>query len=244
MTVKIGVTTHPDLLGKYAMLTHTLGDAYVRSVFNAGGIPVILPFTSDEDAVRQYAEMIDGLLVPGGIDVNPLCYGEEPHPLLDTTNMPFDIFQLNLIREVMKLKKPVFGICRGLQIINVALGGTLWQDMSMQSKETFLHRQNEMGRAAVSHSVRITPDSMLHEILGDEIMVNSFHHQAIKKPAESLRITARASDGTIEAAEAIDYPWLLIVQWHPESFVDAKDHPMHKLFERFIRETEKYVQQR
>ncbi|MCR5228591.1 MAG: gamma-glutamyl-gamma-aminobutyrate hydrolase family protein [Solobacterium sp.] len=244
MTAIIGATSHPDLTGKYAMMTHTVSDTYISSVFRAGGTAVILPFTADEDSIRKYAEMIDGLLVPGGIDVNPLLYNEEPHPLLETTNMTFDRFEIALIREVMKLKKPVFGICRGHQIINVALGGTLWQDMSLQSPETFRHRQVEMGRAAVSHKVSIWPGTLLHEILGDEIMVNSFHHQAIKKPADCLRITAQASDGTIEAAEAADYPYLLTVQWHPESFVDISGHPMHRLFERFVQEAEKYAAQK
>jgi len=234
MKPKIGVLAHPAVNEHAYLLNHTIGGDYILSLIEAGGLPVIIPITNDKELLKQYADLCDGLLVPGGIDVNPICYGENPDPLIGDTNMSFDRFELDMIKMIMEQGKPVLGICRGIQIINVALGGTLYQDMALQPGNAFRHVQKEQGRPGISHKVEIEKDSLLHQVFGDELYVNSFHHQAIKDLGEGLKITAKAADGTVEAVEGTEYPYLTAVQWHPENFILLPEKPMLPLFVSFI----------
>jgi len=147
----IGIPAHPTLFERNHSIIQSCGQNYIDSVEKAGGIVLILPITADEEAIRRQAEMCDAYLIPGGIDVNPLSYGENPHPLLQMTRLEYDEYEISLIREITKTGKPVLGICRGIQIINVAFGGTLWQDVSLRPETTFLHQQKEMDNSSVSH---------------------------------------------------------------------------------------------
>lgn len=209
--------------GKIKMST-----AYAESVFRAGGIPFFLPYTTDGAVIAEYAKL-DGFLFAGGVDVDPVLYGEEK--LNDTVEIDpaRDAFEMALFSAVYPTGKPIFGICRGIQSINVALGGTLYQDIPA-------HRQSEPGRVA-THEVRIERGTRMHGIVrGDSVMANSFHHQAIKTPAPTLCVAGRACDaaGTIEAMETCEAGrFLLAVQWHPE--ILAAEFPAHAaLFFEFV----------
>ncbi len=236
----IGIPAHPTVIDHSQFFTHGIGDHYIASVTAAGGIPVIIPMSDNDDLLAEMTDYCDGFLIPGGIDVNPMTYHEGPHPLLQMTRLDFDLYELKFLKMIFETGKPVFGICRGLQIINVALGGTLYQDLSLHSPDTFLHVQKESGREGISHEVTIEKDSILFDIFGkDRVPVNSFHHQAAKKIGKGLRVTARADDGVVEALEGTDYPYLVCVQWHPEGFIHTPNNHMLCLFERFIQEAQK-----
>lgn len=213
---------------------YCINEAYVKSIIQAGGIPVNIPFGVESD-VEQLIDRIDGLLLTGGVDVHPHFFNEEPHVKLGQVMLERDQIELTLTKVALEKKIPIFGICRGIQLLNVALGGTLYQDINTQFKEDpILHQQNAR-RGEVSHFVEIKPGTQLHDIIGKEkIGVNSFHHQSIKDVANIFSVTAKASDGIIEAIEMKDYPFCLAVQWHPEEMAITNDAHSQKLFKAFI----------
>ncbi len=233
----IGIMAHPTLneyRGNKATI-HSCGEDYLFSGEAAGGIPLILPIFDDPEALDRYTAMCDAYIVPGGIDVNPISYGEQPHPLLETTRLDYDEYQLHLIKRMLRTEKPMLAICRGIQIMNVAFGGTLYQDVSLHGPGTMRHSQREIMPGGISHKVIIEEGSILQRLYGNELWTNSYHHQAIKDLGEGLRVTARAEDGIIEAVEAVDHPYMHAVQWHPESFFVRKDNYMLPIFEDFIK---------
>ena len=208
---------------------------YILSVIRNGGIPFIIPFNENEEVIKAQMEMIDGLLLSGGQDVAPKNYGEEPTPKLGDIFPERDDFEYALLKSALEAKKPVLGICRGSQIINTYFNGSLYQDLSYIGKDVLKHNQVN-SPSMVTHSVTIDKSSKLFDIFGEEkIMVNSFHHQAVKKVGEGLVKTAKAPDGIVEAIEKTDYPFLVAVQWHPEMLQNSVDM-MNKLFLRFIKE--------
>ncbi len=192
-----------------------VNEDYVESVLRAGGVPVILPVNTDEEVIQAQLEGLDALVFSGGYDVNPQLFGEEPHRLLGQICDERDAFDIFLFKAAMEQKLPILAICRGLQLINVACGGTLYQDCSEQENSYIQHDQVHTPDH-VCHTVNITPDSALHEIFGDSTFVNSFHHMAVKDPAPDLRVTAVAPDGIIEGLESTTDQFILAVQWHPE----------------------------
>ncbi|MEW6546967.1 MAG: gamma-glutamyl-gamma-aminobutyrate hydrolase family protein [Bacillota bacterium] len=199
---------------------------YAAAVEAAGGIPVVLPVLAPEKAGEVLAHL-QGLLLSGGVDVDPSHYGEDPLPGLGRVTPERDAFELALAREALALGVPVLGVCRGVQVLNVAAGGTLYQDLGSQMGNVLKHRQ-EAPRWHESHSVRLDPGSRLAAILGvPEVRVNSFHHQAVREVAGGLRAVAWAPDGVIEAVEATgtDHRFALGVQWHPEEM--WRRHPLH-----------------
>jgi putative glutamine amidotransferase len=213
-----------------------LNRAYVWAVENAGGTPIILPVTREPEAISRYLSLLDGLLLSGGVDVDPACFGETPHPKLGEVDDDRDTTELPLIREALAQDMPVFAICRGIQSLNVALGGSLYQDIPSQTPSPIHHRQSDIGipRNQTSHSVQIVPDSRLHHIVGlDEIQTNSFHHQALKQVANGLVVTAYAPDDIIEAVESPAHRYVVAVQFHPEETAPT-DLPSRQLFEAFI----------
>ena len=220
----IGISAHPtlhDYRGNKSTI-QSCGENYLFSLEAVGAVPLILPIYDDPEALDRYVGLCDGYLIPGGIDVNPISYGETPHPLLETTRLDFDEYQLHLIERMRVSKKPVLAICRGIQIVNVAYGGTLYQDVSLHGEGTMRHSQVD--------------SSILHRLYGSELWTNSYHHQSIKDLGAGLRITARADDGIIEAVEATDHPYLHAVQWHPESFFVRPDNYMLAIFEDFVKQ--------
>ena len=214
----------------------TLNRAYIRAVEEAGGVPLILPVTENSDVLNRCLDVIDGLLLSGGVDVERACYGQYPHPKLGETDADRDASELLLIRAALERDTPIFAICRGLQILNVALGGTLYQDLPTEKPSAIFHAQSERNipRHDTVHPIRIDPDSRLAKIVGKtEVAVNSLHHQAVKDIGDGLKGTAWAADGVIEAAEMPDKRFVVAIQCHPEELATWQNES-RRLFTAFI----------
>jgi putative glutamine amidotransferase len=196
---------------------HSMREDYVRSVERAEAVPVVLPALRPEDAAALLGRL-DGLVLSGGIDVDPALYGQDPHPKLGRVDRRRDEFELALTREALARDLPLLAICRGHQVLNVATGGSLVQDIPSELKGAVTHDAPGR-RTRCSHSVEVTPGSRLGEILGEgTLSVNSFHHQAIDALGKGLVVSARSQDGVIEGVERPGSAFVIGVQWHPESF--------------------------
>lgn len=227
MSALIGITTFVEL-DEFSKIRLT----YANSVATAGGLPVLLSPIVDEQLAEQLAERLDGLILSGGGDVNPIHYNEEPHPKLDLVCDIRDQYEFQLAKAFISRKKPILAICRGSQLLNVVLGGSLIQDVPSQVDTELFHSQKE-DRHVATHSIQIEPNSKLAEILGEhQIDVNSFHHQSVKELPHTCRAIAYAPDGVIEAFEYEGDQFALAVQWHPESMPDDQHAP--KLFQHFV----------
>lgn len=206
---------------------------YAQRVAEAGGAPVILPLTEDDAAAERYAEACDGFLFTGGDDVSPALYGEEPLEGKTFSDPVRDGAEASLLKAVLAADKPVFGICRGLQFVNVFLGGTLYQDLPAQRPSPVVHAQPRPFDAP-SHRVAVFRDTPLSDACGTEtIAVNSLHHQGIKDLSPRLSLAAEAEDGLAEAAFMPDKKFVLLVQWHPE--LTPADPFARSLFRTFVR---------
>lgn len=225
-------------------LSSRLNKAYSKSVLDAGGIPIIIPLDVEAD-VAQILAIADGLLLSGGHDVHPFHFGAEPSPKLGQIYPERDAVELALTNAALTKKMPIFGICRGIQLLNVALGGTLYQDIEseFETKNLLKHTQ-EAARGVASHYVTIGPNNLLMDIIEEsQIAVNSFHHQAINEVASNLSVVAKSSDGIIEAVVNESLPFCLAVQWHPEEQALAEDHVAKKLFKAFVEASMKFKRQ-
>ena len=197
---------------------------YVEGVAEAGGAPVVLPPVGDERAAGALVQSLDGLLLSGGSDLDPGYYGEEPTPELGVTLPERDAFEMALVGLALRRGIPVFGICRGMQVLNVALGGTLYQDLPSQWDGNVLKHRQAIHKWQPTHEVEVREGSYIAEVMGREVVkVNSYHHQGIKDLAEGLVATGRSTDGVVEAVEAKEFSerWLLGVQWHAEAMRGA-----------------------
>ncbi len=224
----IGVTASRDERG-----TLSVGREYLESVLRAGGLPLIVPYVEGDEPIREIAERIDGLLLTGGGDIDPAWFGEEPIPGLGWVDPGRDHLEIFLIRRMLEERKPILAICRGCQILNVAAGGDMFQDLYRQ-REDLLQHQQKAPRSHLSHSVEVAEGSLLHRIAGStDIKVNSFHHQAVRKLAPGFIACATAKDGVIEGVESVRHPFVLGVQWHPEHLVET-DAVSRRLFEAFV----------
>jgi microsomal dipeptidase-like Zn-dependent dipeptidase/gamma-glutamyl-gamma-aminobutyrate hydrolase PuuD len=212
----IGIT------GNYEDGRCTLNEGYYKSVREAGGIPVILPPERyDMETLSEWLRPLDGLLLSGGADINPLLLGEEPIEALHGVNPERDLCELLLARMASDRQLPILGICKGVQVLTVALGGTVLQDIWTQHEGTRLKHSQQAPRDLVTHSVSVAPDSLLFQIYGKEsVAVNSFHHQAVGTAGPLLRVCGLAPDGVVEAVEASDHRPIVGVQWHPECLAD------------------------
>ena len=211
-----------------------ISNAYTVSILRAGGLPVVLPLTDDREAVRELIESVDGLLVTGGVDVNPLRYGEEPLPKQGYICSLRDSTDLCAIHSAAECHRPILGICRGLQSINVAFGGTLYQDLSYMNGTPLKHSQESEPECA-GHTVTIKQESRLFQILGGTIQTNSFHHQAAKRVAEDFLVGATTKDGVVEEIEKKSDGFVVGIQWHPELMAASGDPVMQKIFNLFVR---------
>lgn len=212
-------------------------EGYFASILKAGGIPFILPPCDDPDTLADSLDRIDGLLLTGGADINPLYWGEEPVKELHSINPRRDSQELLLTRLAADRQVPILGICRGIQVLNAALGGSLYQDIHVQMEGTRIKHDQDLDRGFASHTVDLESGSLLHQLFHtDRLPVNSFHHQAVKEPAPGFRVTARATDGVIEGIESTTYHSMLGVQWHPECFILENDESMLPLFRWLIDE--------
>jgi putative glutamine amidotransferase len=216
----------------------SVNSAYLAAVERAGGTPILLTPAHGEEALSDLLSLCDGLLLTGGEDVDPARYGEPPHPALDTVSTERDEMELRLIREAMERGIPVLAVCRGIQILNVAFGGSLVQDLPSQRPDGLRHVQ-EAPITARWHDVRVEPGSRLAQLVGAErLPVNSYHHQAVNRLGAGLRPVAWADDGLVEGVEAADGRWVVGVQWHPErGDPDAPDDdPDRRLLREFVEE--------
>ena len=205
--------------------------AYLKSLSECDAIGVVIPYAEDAKTINEYATRFDGFLFSGGVDVDPIYYGEMKAFDSVEIDSDRDRFELLLMEAIYETGKPILGICRGEQMMNVSCGGSLHQHIDG-------HRQEEEG-AIATHKVRIDPTSKLYGIVRkEEIMVNTFHHQAAKSVAPSLRGVAWAEDGTVEAVESDTHPFFLGVQWHPEMLRENESHA-RALFRAFTEEAKK-----
>lgn len=199
---------------------------YIKAVQHAGGLPLVLPVGSPELA-REYVTQIDKLILAGGQNVSPGLYGETIQVEEASVSDERDQFELALIEEAVAQRKPIFAVCRGLQLINVALGGSLYQDLSHLNETAITHMQAPIAREIPTHRIRTEEVSILRRIYGEQTTVNSFHFQAVKKLAKKLRVTALSEDGVIEGIESRDPSLALLgVQWHPDFAYDHLEQEM------------------
>lgn len=194
-----------------------LNPDYMESVLRAGGIPGMLPLTDGEEDLEEIARRFDGFVFTGGADVDPALYGQKKENFCGDISSERDAMEMKLFRLAFDLDKPILGICRGIQLMNVALGGTLYQDIPTQAPSGVPHRVLEKPLARETHEILVEPDCPFGD-LPLHLQVNSRHHQAIHRLAPGLKVRARAADGIIEAVYLPPKPQVRAVQWHPENF--------------------------
>ena len=206
---------------------------YMNGILDAGGMPVMLPLTRDPEALDEIAGSYDGFLFPGGQDVTPALYGQEKSPECGETCEDLDEMSKALFERILGTGKPILGICRGLQLLNVLLGGTLYQDLPTEHPSEVEHHMRPP-YDAVTHSVEVAQDSPLHALLGrTSLGVNSYHHQAVRDLSPQLRAMARSEDGLVEAAWMPGKQFLWAFQWHPE-FSYKTDESSRRIFKAFV----------
>ena len=208
--------------------------AYVHAVESAGGLPILIPMINDLTILTALLARLDGLLLPGGIDLHPSRYGEEVHPLTEEADLELDEFEITLASWAFQENIPVLGVCRGMQLINIVLGGTLYQDISNQYPNSIAHTHRHLPRTHLAHHIIVEPGSRMETILGTgEVWVNSLHHQAIKDPGKGVCITGRAPDGLPELLEVTGYRFVMAAQCHPEEIYSIEP-AFKRLFSAFV----------
>jgi putative glutamine amidotransferase len=225
----VGITLRPQAGAPDRPPRLVQNRAYLDAIEAAGAIPLPLPLLRDEERMRVLYERCDALCLPGGPDVEPGRYGEEEGAGCEVeTAAELDDAEMLLTRWLVADDRPTLAICRGIQVVNVALGGSLWQDLATQGATPVAHRREP--RTALAHDVRVVPGTLLHRTLGvDALRVNSLHHQAIRRVGEGLQASGCSDDGLVEAVEMPDRRFLLGVQWHPEELV-AEQVEARRLF--------------
>jgi putative glutamine amidotransferase len=241
----IGITTQTlhsiDGIPEGLPSSWVMNQRYAHTVAAAGGLPVLVPLLHEDPAMlRAMYERLDGVFIPGGVDMDPATFQEAPHARLGRIDPPRDATELMLAKWSVEEGKPLFGLCRGLQVINVALGGTLHQDIEAEMPGAIKHDyfpNAGFTRDHLAHEVRIEPGSRLGQIVGaGDLPVNSMHHQGIRTLGRGLKATAFAPDGLIEALETENDHYVVAVQWHPEALAD-RDEKMAALFHSFVAAT-------
>lgn len=206
---------------------------YVNAVIAAGGVPIMLPIIEDNEAIAIQAEHIDGLIVMGGHDVMPMYFNEEPLSCLGEVLPKRDAYEIELLKAMTGMKKPVFGICRGFQILNVVFGGSLYQDISLAERSIQIQHNQQARPNVRTHSIETKKGSIMQKCFGATDTVNSYHHLAVKEVAKNFTVTAWAPDGIIEAIEYSGDSYIMGVQFHPEMLA-ANHTPSLNLFKEFI----------
>ncbi|KRL03145.1 gamma-glutamyl-gamma-aminobutyrate hydrolase family protein [Liquorilactobacillus capillatus] len=222
MIPKIGIASnhllHPTERFKTNYVDY-IQKAYVDGVRQSGGLPLVFPLGYSAEA-KSYLELVDALLLAGGQDVSPALYGTEPIKALGETDLARDKFEIALVKEAIRQQKPILGICRGQQLVNVALGGTLFQDLSSQKQISTVHNQFPTDFDIQTHYITTNQQSWISNLFGQRLFVNSFHHQAVNKLGSGLSVVARSDDNIIEALESNDGN-IFTVQFHPECLFKA-----------------------
>ena len=224
----------------YSDKKNSVNNTYINSILKNGGVPYLIPVTDDVEVLRQIVAQLDGIVFTGGEDFAPAYYGKEEHEKLGEVNVTRDTYDLTLLKLATDRNIPTLGICRGLQLINVGMGGTLYQDLPAEKPSDINHRQEEEGTVP-THSVSVVEGSVMHNIFGkQEIQVNTFHHQAIDKLAPGLKIVGWSNDSVPELIEAYPHRQILGTQFHPEIFTAAGDVLMGKLFKFLVNKADTF----
>lgn len=231
----IGIPCHSDFRDGSRRPVYCNNRAYIHAVERAGGVPVLIPLYEDLSLLDTLLPRLDGLLLSGGADIEPARYGEEPHPLVDEPDKILDEIELFLASWAVQEDIPTLGVCRGMQVLNVALGGTLYQDIDDLRPGSLRHSRREHPRDFIAHTVEVQPGSHMEQALGTRsVKVNSLHHQAVNKPGNGVVISGHAEDGVAEMLELPGNRFILAVQYHPEE-IYLKDAPSASLFQAFVR---------
>lgn len=229
----IGITTYSGN-SEAGIPINAVAEAYIQAVTTAGGVPLLIPIHLTSTALDALLERVDGILFSGGGDIQPEIYGGEAHPRVYGIDAERDRIEIHLARALIRRGQPFLGICRGFQVINVAVGGTLYEDIASQHAGALKHDYFPgWPRNHLAHSITVQPGSRLAGILGaQEIQVNSLHHQGVRQVNPALMPTAYAPDGIVEAVELTKHPFALAVQWHPEWMQEHTN--MRALFGAFV----------
>lgn len=211
-----------------------VSDAYIQAIRSVGGLPIVLPLVKSKTAIQEYVSLCDGFLFCGGGDITPLLFQQEPAYGIGKTDITLDLFQIRLMKAILEKDKPVLAICRGMQILNVACSGTIYQDLNLTDIETINHMQTSLSRKDISHKVTFEPQTKIHKLLGNFAFTNSFHHQAIDQIGNGLIVSGKTGDDVVEAIEMPSHTFVVGVQWHPEYMLDSKSN-MKQLFHALIR---------
>ena len=219
--VAVSATSDDTLGGAHRL---RLNSAYIRALESAGLVPLVVPPLTDVDAAREIITRVDGILLTGGEDVEPSLYGQDRLEQCGASNAGRDATEIALVRAARELKRPLLAICRGPQLLNVALGGTLYQDIPSQVRGALAHNVRDE-RPSRIHPVEVEPGSRIADaVQATSLSVNSLHHQSVRDIAPPLRVTAVAPDGVVEGVESVDDDWWVIgVQWHPEEMTDSPE---------------------
>ncbi len=212
---------------------------YIQAITEFGGVPLVIP-NLQEDAIDRIIQQIDGFLLTGGGDIDPTLFGEEPLQGLGHITPERDGFEIAITQKMLKLNKPILGICRGIQILNIAAGGDMYQDLYSQIEKRLLQHTQQSPRWHATHFVHIKKGTLLGDIIQKEkVKVNSFHHQAVRNIPNEFEVSARASDGIIEAVESKIHSFVMGVQWHPECMTARNDPASAAIFKAFIKACKK-----
>lgn len=234
---------HPvvGIIGNYGEKGSELAEGYFRSIECAGGLPLVIPPTDNCVQLAALLDRIDAVMISGGADINPLFLGEEPMGELHGINPERDFMELMAVRMAYDRGMPMLGICRGLQSIVAALGGSIYQDLEACCTDSVIIKHDQQApRYASTHSVKSEPGSIIRRLLGEEFAVNSFHHQGVRDAGPRLRVTARAADGVVEAVESTEFKSIIGVQWHPECYIVKGFRYMIPLFQHFVGEADSF----
>ncbi len=227
----IGLTSQYEHLINRKMIR--VNNTFVNAVVDGGGIPIVIPIIKELKDIDRYLDLVNGLIFTGGEDVSSLFFGEEPIREVDTICMARDKMELELFKKAYERSIPILGICRGLQLINIALGGTLYQDINAQVPNSLGHMCGYNIHQGY-HNINISEDSLMFDIFNvDKLAVNSQHHQSIKKLGGNLKITSLTSDGIVESVESINNKFVLGVQFHPEAMIES-ENKFRKFFKYFV----------
>lgn len=234
----IGITTFRSLKNQLPYLS--LGEAYVKAVSTAGGLPLLIPLGMAGEDLHSLIERLDGIVFSGGGDMDPACYGGLSHESVHEVDQDRDRVELDLYNDVIDHQVPFLGICRGFQVLNVALGGTLYEDIVDQHDGAILHSYYpDYPRNFLAHEVQVREGSRLFGILGKPLIaVNSLHHQGLRKMAPTLQVTATAPDGIVEGVELPGHPFGMAVQWHPEALQEHE--PMRAIFQALVQAAQEH----
>ena len=211
-----------------------INSSYIHAVEDAGGLPILIPILQDLSGLQTLLPRLDGLLLPGGLDIDPCNYHQQPHQLTGCPNPPLDALELALAHWALQEKIPTLGICRGMQLLNVALGGDLYQDLGELYPDSLAHASWDLPRHQFAHSIQIEAGSRMEKIFGQQVLEsNSLHHQGIRKPGNGIIISGRSEDGVPELMEVADHPFMLATQCHPEELYQSTP-VWAKLFTAFV----------